>query len=195
MATNPYFFNGPFSGVLVQPAAYEFIYRFMSNKSEEHPHGHLNGEILKSFFGVTEDKNGKLTQKAGHERFPENWYKRALSSPYSQVLLTADTIAAATVYPKFAAVGGNTGKVNSFKGVNPGKLTGGVFNSQNLLKGNNLACFAMGFQAQATPDLLKCGGVLSDVLGSSSKLTGALTQAMSTLSCPKTAKYDMNQVR
>lgn len=37
VANNPYFFNGPFSGVLVQPAAYTFIYRFMANKSAEAP--------------------------------------------------------------------------------------------------------------------------------------------------------------
>lgn len=34
---NPYFFNGPFTGVAVQPAAFTFIYRFMANKSAEHP--------------------------------------------------------------------------------------------------------------------------------------------------------------
>lgn len=63
---NPYFFNGPFTGVLVQPAAYEFIFRFMSNKSAAYPAGKLNTEILKSFFGTTE-KNGKLTVVPGNE--------------------------------------------------------------------------------------------------------------------------------
>src|SRR4051794_34579294 len=46
---NPYFFNGPFSGVAVQPAAYTFIYRFMGNKSAEYPEGYLDGKVLKSF--------------------------------------------------------------------------------------------------------------------------------------------------
>lgn len=32
---NPYFFNAPFSGVLVQPGAAAFIYRFMANNSAE----------------------------------------------------------------------------------------------------------------------------------------------------------------
>lgn len=70
----PYFFNGPFTGVLVQPAAYTFIYRFMSNKSAEHPQGVLNTEIMNSFFGV-EEVDGKLSKIGafGHERIPENW--------------------------------------------------------------------------------------------------------------------------
>lgn len=32
IANNPYFFNGPFTGVAVQPAAYTFIFRFMANR-------------------------------------------------------------------------------------------------------------------------------------------------------------------
>ncbi|KAJ3990890.1 Chloroperoxidase, partial [Lentinula boryana] len=36
IANNPYFFNGPITGVIVQPAAYQFIFRFMANKSEEY---------------------------------------------------------------------------------------------------------------------------------------------------------------
>jgi len=58
---------GPFTGVLVQPAAYTFIYRFMGNKSAEYPGGKLNGEILNSFFGVTKNADGSLTKVPGHE--------------------------------------------------------------------------------------------------------------------------------
>lgn len=62
---NPYFFNGPFSGVLVQPAAYTFIYRFMGNKSAEYPEGYLDGEVLKSFFSVTGKTPDSFKYKAG----------------------------------------------------------------------------------------------------------------------------------
>lgn len=55
IANNPYFFNGPFTGLVVQPAAWTFIYRFMANKSAEHPQGVLNGDVLKSFFAITGD--------------------------------------------------------------------------------------------------------------------------------------------
>lgn len=68
-----YFFNGPFTGVLVQPAAYSFIYRFMGNKSAEHPDGELNTDVLSSFFGVHKQKDGSLKQIPGSERIPENW--------------------------------------------------------------------------------------------------------------------------
>lgn len=62
IANNPYFFNGPFPGVLVQPAAYTFIYRFMANKSAEYPEGRLDGNVLKSFFSITgEPGNFKYT--------------------------------------------------------------------------------------------------------------------------------------
>lgn len=51
--SNPYFFNAPFAGVAAQPAAWSFIYRFMANKSAEHPMGLLDGETLKSFYSIT----------------------------------------------------------------------------------------------------------------------------------------------
>jgi len=193
IATNPYFFNGPFSGLLVQPAAYEFIYRFMGNKSEAHPRGHLNGNVLMSFFSITKDKNGELVHTPGYERIPYNWYKRALTDPYTQTSLTADTIVAATNYHKFASVGGNLGKVNTFTGVAPTNISGGVYNSKNLLEGNNLACFAMEFQAQASPDLIKCSGALADITGATSKVQAALAKSMADLGCPKLTKIDDSQ--
>lgn len=61
------FVPGPFTGVLVQPAAYTFIYRFMSNKSAEYPAGRLNGDVLNSFFAVSKDANGNLVHTPGHE--------------------------------------------------------------------------------------------------------------------------------
>lgn len=73
VANNPYLFNGPFTGVEVQPAAYTFIFRFMGNKSAEYPQGLLNTDILNSFFGITKNADGSLTQHPGMERFPDNW--------------------------------------------------------------------------------------------------------------------------
>lgn len=73
---NAYFFNNFFSGLLVQPAAYTFQFRFMANHSEEYPEGQLNGEVLKTWFGITGDyPNFKHTP--GHEHIPKNWYRRA----------------------------------------------------------------------------------------------------------------------
>lgn len=57
IANNPNFFNGVFSGIAIQPAAYQFIYRFMANKSEEYPEGRLDREVLKSFYAITDVEN------------------------------------------------------------------------------------------------------------------------------------------
>jgi hypothetical protein len=49
---NPYYFSGPFSG-LVAPAAHNFVINFMSNHSAETPGGTLDRETLKSFFAIS----------------------------------------------------------------------------------------------------------------------------------------------
>lgn len=99
VANNGYFFNGPFSGVLVQPAAYTFIYRFMANKSAENPEGILNQAVLKSFFSITGD-SGSFTWTPGNERIPDNWYKRAIGDEYTIPFFNTDLLAAAAKYPK-----------------------------------------------------------------------------------------------
>lgn len=72
IANNPYYFYGPFSGVLVQPAAYTFIYRFMANHSAERPEGKLDYATIQSWFGV-EGTNGAYNAVQGSERIPDNW--------------------------------------------------------------------------------------------------------------------------
>ena len=43
IATNPYYFTGAFSTIVVVPAAYNFVINFMSNHSAEEPSGYLVG--------------------------------------------------------------------------------------------------------------------------------------------------------
>jgi hypothetical protein len=52
------------------------------------------------------------------------------------------------------SIGGNMGKVNSFAGVDPANLTGGVFNLTSLLEGNNLLCFVFEVLKFASPNAL-----------------------------------------
>lgn len=66
---NPYFFQAPFSGA-VAPAAHNFVVNFMSNHSEEFPGGYLNGDVLKTFFGVS-GKPGSFVYNLGQERIPD----------------------------------------------------------------------------------------------------------------------------
>jgi hypothetical protein len=71
--SNPYFFNGPFTGVLVQPAAYTFIYRFMANHSAESPIGDLSYEVIQSWFGIS-GSNGSYQANQGMNS--DLWFKR-----------------------------------------------------------------------------------------------------------------------
>lgn len=105
IANNPYFFNGPFTGVAVQPAAYTFIYRFMANHSAENPIGLLSHENIATWFGVS-GSSGQYTVKQGYERIPDNWYRRAIEYPYSLPYFQVDLLNAALLYPKFLDIGG-----------------------------------------------------------------------------------------
>lgn len=122
-------------------------------------------------------------QSPGHERIPENWYKRAIGDEYTIPFYALDLNAAALEHPQFLSIGGNTGKTNSFTGVDLEDLTGGLYNTQTLLEGNNLACF--GFQAavQFAPDLLK--GLVKDLTTPLGQLGDALNSALNGLGCPQ----------
>ncbi|PPJ50228.1 hypothetical protein CBER1_07209 [Cercospora berteroae] len=179
IANNPFFFNGPFTGVLVQPAAYTFIYRFMANHSAEDPVGFLSHEVLQSWFGI-EGESGSYSVNPGAERIPDNWYRRSLTTPYESTYFLGDAANAIRLHPKFANVGGNTNGTNTFTGVDITDLSGGVMNGDNLLEGNNFACLAYQFAAQAKPDLL----------GALGGLTSPLQNVLGPLSCPQLRALD-----
>ncbi|KAF2160337.1 hypothetical protein M409DRAFT_70503 [Zasmidium cellare ATCC 36951] len=186
IANNPYFFNAPFPGILVQPAAFTFIYRFMANHSEEDPIGTLTYDVIQSWFGI-EGENGAYTAPFGHERIPENWYRRSVTAPYSIPYFLGDVLNFAALHPKFLDIGGNLdGKTNNFAGVNVENLTGGVFNSADLLQGNNLGCFAFQTAAQIKADL-----VLQDLLN---QLQNAVGDIVTQLGCPQLEAIDEAQL-
>jgi hypothetical protein len=105
IAGNPDFFNGPFTGVAVQPAAYTFIYRFMANHSADAPVGYLSYDTLASWFAIS-GNSGSYSVKQGYERIPQNWYKRAVIYPYSIPYFNMDLVNAALIHPKFLNIGG-----------------------------------------------------------------------------------------
>lgn len=90
--------------------------------------------------------------------------------------------------PELFRLGGNTGKPNTFTGVNIDDLTGNVFNAGTLLEGNNLMCLAFSSALQASPDIL--GGLVGNVLLAVQKLTDALNPIFAALNCPEIVKYD-----
>lgn len=153
----------------------------MANKTEEHPQGILNGDILKTFYSVTgEDGNFKYTR--GHERIPDNWYTRNAGDAYSLAYLISDDDEMILQYPDLDSIGGNTGTVDSFTGVHIADLTGGVLNADTLLEGNNLFCFAMQLTIEQTPDLVS--GLFTDINAAVSKLGSTLNNATNSLGCP-----------
>lgn len=116
-------------------------------------------------------------------------YKRALGDEYSIPFLEADTALAGLKYPKFFSVGGNTGKVNTFTGFDASDISGGVFNTATLGEGNNAFCFATQFLTQAAPDMIKCSGVLNNIVDAMKPITSAL----SAFNCPQIQKIDESQ--
>lgn len=78
------------------------------------------------------------------------------------------------------------GKTNNFAGVNITSLTSGVFNSADLLKGNNLGCFAFQTLAQVKADL-----ILDEVIGGVQDL---LASVVPQLGCPQLEAIDEAQL-
>jgi hypothetical protein len=183
---NPYYFSEPFSG-LVAPDAHNFVVNFMSNHSAEVPGGVLDGETLKSFFAVTGEP-GNFVHNPGQERIPDNWYKRPTSQAMNTVDTNVDTVVNNGMYPGIIRFGGNTGTVNSFVGVDTGNLTNGVFNSGDLLEGNNLSCFFL----QATmAGLVDAAIPLLEPLGQTlTFLSNNLGSQISGLNCPQLKEFN-----
>ncbi|PBP15399.1 Cloroperoxidase [Diplocarpon rosae] len=179
-------------GVAVQPAAYTFIYRFMGNKSAQYPDGYLNSDVMKSFFSITGNP-GNFKWTEGYEKIPDNWYKRAIGDEYTIPFFVSDLAAAALQYPQFLSIGGNTGKVNTFTGVDVTNLTGGVYNAGSLAQGNNAACFAFQFAQQVAPDILK--GLFSTITAPLAQLNTAFGKVFAELSCPQLKAVDTTQFK
>jgi hypothetical protein len=87
-------------------------------------------------------------------------------------------------------VGGNTGTVNSFTGVNVGDITGGVYNAQTLLEGNNALCFAFQAAQQAVPTSLS--GLLGNIGPIIALVAQFINPVTSALNCPALNTFDQS---
>lgn len=83
-----------------------------------------------------------------------------------------------TVY----SIGGNTGTVNSFTGVDIANLTGGVINAATLLEGNNLLCLVFEVVKTVSPNLLS--GIWATLAQPLELITNAIDTPLLNLSCP-----------
>ncbi|KAL4810251.1 hypothetical protein BDV18DRAFT_166679 [Aspergillus unguis] len=151
-ATNPDFYFGPVTGMFIRNAAYIFTSRLFANYSAEAGNeGVLNQEIARNLYGVYEE-DGELVYRKGWERLPGNWYRRP--TDWGLLDLNVDVLDWTMKHPSLASIGGNTGTVNSFTGLDFSDLTGGVLNLTTLLEGNNLLCFVFEVLKFASPNLL-----------------------------------------
>lgn len=151
IANNPNYFSPPYAGVAFTPAAHHFVFALMANKSAEFPEGYLSPENLMSWFSYSGDPQGELTYKYGYERIPAPYYKRHPLQEWTLADILAAVSQQIAAYPETSGVGGNTGTVNSFAGVNVGDLTGGAYNAMtDLTDPAKLGCFiSQNIQAEA----------------------------------------------
>ncbi|ESZ98765.1 hypothetical protein SBOR_0871 [Sclerotinia borealis F-4128] len=140
IATNPYFYFGPYTGLIVRNAGYAFSGRLLSNHTIEHPDGIMTQGTMRSMYGVYSE-DGTYVYKKGCEQIPPNWYR--IPVDYGLVSLNVDLLTWIGKNPILGSIGGNTGQVNTFTGVDLSNITGGVLNAETLLEGNNLMCFAL----------------------------------------------------
>lgn len=125
-------------------------------------------------------EEGSFTYTEGHESIPDNWYRSP--TDYGLVELNLDLISWLTQYPELANIGGNTGTVNSFTGLDLANITGGIFNIATLLEGNNLLCFAFEVLKFVAPNSLST--IFETIAAPLKLITDALAQPILDLECP-----------
>jgi hypothetical protein len=199
VSRNPNFYYGPITGMVSRNAGYFFLGRLLSNHTEEHPEGILTQEVFKSFFAVFEDANGNLEYRRGHETIPNNWYRT--QGEYGLVPLNLDIVNWVSKHPELgryvvvsysshkspstntlSSIGGNTGTVDSFSGLDLHNITGGLLNSSSLLEKNNLVCFVFQLLKTFLPNSLS--PILSTLEVPINMVTNALAAPILSLACP-----------
>lgn len=82
----------------------------------------------------------------------------------------------------FYSIGGNTGTVNSFTGVNLANITGGILNTQTLLQGNNLLCLVFEVLKFASPNALS--GIYKTLAAPLQAIENVIEAPILNLTCP-----------
>jgi len=168
ITTNPNYFSPAYAGVAFTFGAHMFAYELLANHSAEYPRGFLTPEVFESFFSYTRDANNQLVFTYGHERIPDNWYRRADDDAWTLEDILISTAQQCESYPGNCQVGGNTGTVNSFSGVDLGDITGGFVTSvADLSDPTRMGCFiSQAIQADAPSflDNVFSGVALAEVL-------------------------------
>lgn len=99
-----------------------------------------------------------------------------------------DTVINNGMYPGIIQFGGNTGKTNTFTGIDTGDLTSGLYNGATLLEGNNLACF---FMQAAQAGLVDAASPLTESVGDiMSYLEKNIGPQVTALGCPQLKAFN-----
>ncbi|KAJ6620975.1 hypothetical protein B0H10DRAFT_1031548 [Mycena sp. CBHHK59/15] len=187
VAEDPYFFYGPVE-MLVSCLTHNLVPGLMSNHSAEHPDGILSQDVLKSIYAVSTAPDGSLRYTPGHERIPDNWYRRSLLDPYGAQHVIPDMLAMWLRYPQLVLVGGNINGVNSYAPIDVSDLTKGVYSAASLLEDNNVACFV--FQAVQILAPAALSGVVGVVGGIVERVVDAAGAFLADLTCPQLDDLD-----
>jgi hypothetical protein len=149
---------------------------------------------------------GNFEYKFGWEQIPENWFRTPAT--YGLVELNLDIVNWVSQHPELArytsialvlktppanttiSIGGNTGEVNSFVGLNLANITGGVLNIENLLEDNNLMCLALEVVKTFAPNSLS--PLFTTLSVPLRLLQGAISAPILSLACPEFADLAMN---
>ena len=168
IATNPNYFSPAFAGVAFTPAAHTFVWALMANHSSERPRGFLEHNVLDDFFSYKLKEDGTREYTYGKDRIPENWYRRSHKDPWTLPDILLGVASQCLAFPSTCKVGGNTGEVNSFSGVDLGDISGGLVNTfEDLSDPERLGCFiSQNIQAEAPSSLEKIftGALLKEAL-------------------------------
>jgi len=113
----------------------------MSNHSAEYPNGFSTTRRSSHSSPITDAADGTLTWQPNYERIPDKCYRRILGTvnEYSPASFAQDLVQMAAVIPDAVSVGGNTGTVNSFTGADLDNITGGAYQTSDLLHLQNLS--------------------------------------------------------
>lgn len=130
-------------------------------------------------------------QTPGQEAIPSNWYRRAIGDEYGLNFFSLDMVTLALQYPQFLSIGGNTGTVNTFTGVDIANLTGGVYDLTTLSQGNNAQCYTYQILVQMLPDVLE--GLYEDTTSVLDSVISRFNSASSGLNCPQLETIQMSQ--
>lgn len=181
-ANNPNYFSPVFGGVAFTPAAHTFVWALMANHSSENPKGFLEHSVLDKFFSYSVQPDGSRKYEYGKDRIPENWYRRSHKNPWTLLDILAGVASQCLAFPSTCKVGGNTGEVNSFDGVDLGDISGGLVNAlEDLQDPARLACFiGQNIQAEAPSSLERI--FTGDLLKQAVKLVGPIVDMLG--SCP-----------